>query len=230
MRKILFLIVSIIVLSSCNKASEHKPSITKAKWVAIGNSITWHPINSYWWGEYGMAASKRENDYVHVLNEKLKGLDSNASFKIAWAVEWERNHNGYDLSYFDEYFDGDETLVVIRLGENVTSLTNYEADFRLLVQHIKSLAPNAQIVISGVFMTASSNLAAKDTAQKNVSDSEGCTWLSLKELDTTENRNKVGNQVMGDDGQLHAIDNQTVADHPGDKGMKAIADAIYNLI
>jgi hypothetical protein len=200
------------------------------KWVAIGNSIAWHPINSYWWGEYGMAASKRENGFVHVLNDKLKGIDPNASFKIAWSVDWERNHSGYDLSYFDEYFDGNESLVVIRLGENVTSLTNYESDLRLLVKHIKSLAPNAQIVISGVFMTASANLTAKDTAQKNVADSENCVWLSLKELDTTENRSKVGNQVMGDDGQLYSIDNPTVADYPGDKGMEAIADAIYNLI
>ena len=34
-------------------------------YLAIGNSITLHGINDYWWNECGMAASTLENDYVH---------------------------------------------------------------------------------------------------------------------------------------------------------------------
>ena len=34
----------------------------------IGNSITVHPINEYWWNEIGMAASKKDNDYVHLVS------------------------------------------------------------------------------------------------------------------------------------------------------------------
>ena len=31
----------------------------------IGNSITWHEKTISWWGRWGMAVSKKENDYVH---------------------------------------------------------------------------------------------------------------------------------------------------------------------
>lgn len=34
--------------------------------------MTKHPICDYWWGEWGMAASKKQNDYVHLVAEKLK--------------------------------------------------------------------------------------------------------------------------------------------------------------
>ena len=40
---------------------------------AIGNSITSHPIADYWWNDgVGMAASCKENDYVHQISKWLE--------------------------------------------------------------------------------------------------------------------------------------------------------------
>lgn len=40
--------------------------------LVIGNSITKHGKCDYWWGEYGMAASKLSNDYFHLLDQMFK--------------------------------------------------------------------------------------------------------------------------------------------------------------
>ena len=40
-------------------------------YLAIGNSITIHPLNDYWWNECGMAATTVENDYVHLVASAL---------------------------------------------------------------------------------------------------------------------------------------------------------------
>ena len=33
------------------------------RYFAIGNSITRHSLSSYWWGDWGMAASTKDKDY-----------------------------------------------------------------------------------------------------------------------------------------------------------------------
>ncbi len=40
----------------------------------VGNSMTLHGVNEDigWSGEYGMAASCEDNDYVHILMSKIK--------------------------------------------------------------------------------------------------------------------------------------------------------------
>lgn len=40
-------------------------------YLAIGNSITRHGINEYWWNENGMAATTLDNDYVHQFSSLL---------------------------------------------------------------------------------------------------------------------------------------------------------------
>lgn len=202
-----------------NKKELH--NLTIKKWVAVGNSITWHPINDNWPGEWGMAATSIENDYVHILNQYLKNNLDSVNFKIAWAVDWETNHQNYDLSYFDTFFDGDEDLVVIRLGENVRDTTNYKSDFLSLIQHLKKISPNAKYVITGIFMSETNDLKYKESIQKEVAITENCIWVPINQLDTKDNRNFVGNSV-----NERLIENQTVANHPGDKGMQAIAKAI----
>ena len=41
-------------------------------YLAIGNSITVHPKCDYWWNENGMAASKIDTDYYHIVVDFLK--------------------------------------------------------------------------------------------------------------------------------------------------------------
>ena len=40
-------------------------------YLAIGNSITIHQLNEYWWNECGMAATSADKDFVHIVTSTL---------------------------------------------------------------------------------------------------------------------------------------------------------------
>lgn len=201
---------------------------TIKKWTALGNSITNHAIWSYWWGAWGMAASKREKDWVHLLNDKLSAKYGNVSQKNISIGQWEADPNtSWDVvAAVKSVLDGDEDMVVIRIGENVQSTSGYKANLLWLVDLVKSLVPNAMIIITGNFWTNES----KDTIQKQVAEQTNSIWVRLAQLDTAENKSHIGAQVYGDDGQWHTVDNSGVANHPSDQGMKAIAECIFAAI
>lgn len=217
-----------IFLFSCSNSTTSLDKKGITHWVAVGNSITWHPINENWGSEHGMAASCIDKDYVHVLNNMLKEYNPAVSYKIAWLVDWETNHSTYNLDKLEAYFDGNESFVIIRLGENVTKLENYEEDFTKLIQRIKILSPRAKIIVTDIFMSASKGLSKKNDIQKRVSLLNGCTWVPINQLDVSKNRSKIGTSYYSVIGDSCIITNQTVADHPGDKGMEAIAKALFN--
>ncbi len=207
-------------------------SLTVNKWLALGNSITRHPITSFWWGDWGMAATVREKDWVHRLNVKIKGTRTTTPiFSAQNIADWEINHGTYNLNLMDSYFAGDEDLVVIRLGENVGVFTNYETNFNDLIAYVKSKAPLARIVVTGNFWTNST----KEIAQKNASDANACIWVQLNQLDSATYKSTLDTSVYGDDLAWHLVSDggataAGVANHPGDVGMEAIADAIFSVI
>lgn len=209
---------------------------TVSRWVAFGNSITRHGITPYWWGEWGMAATGKAQDYIHVLNSFLEN-----KFKKVIAVEtvnigpWELNFSGYDKNLITPYLTGAEDLIVLRLGENVPDNDNtyavYEKELTDLLKFIKGKSAKATIVITGNFWTNSK----KDVVQKKVADQNNCIWVPLKQLDLPENKSTLSTQVFGADNKWHLISEggsaaQGVANHPNDKGMYNIAEAIYKSI
>ena len=66
----------------------------------FGNSITRHEPNPSlgWYGDWGMAASREENDYVHTLVSMLQAAGDNVDYCIAQLAEWERDYErGLDI-------------------------------------------------------------------------------------------------------------------------------------
>ena len=71
----------------------------------VGNSITLHGIlpSIGWHNEWGMAASKQENDYVHILMAKINEIASDSQYCICQVAEWERQYiNGESQHYLFE--------------------------------------------------------------------------------------------------------------------------------
>lgn len=227
--------INIISKDGSLKAScylEIKIGVVK-KWVAFGNSITKHPISSFWWGEWGMAATKEEYDYIHVLKKLIdKEYDVDSSFKAVNIAAWERDFDGFDKALIKNSIDGDEDLIIIRLGENVASTTEvysiYQDKLNELIVYMKTLNSKANFIVTGNFWTNEN----KDVIQKTVAEKNNCLWISLKHLDTPDNKSTTDTKVFGADGNWHTISDggdkaSAVASHPGNKGMEGIANAIY---
>jgi len=205
------------------------------KWIALGNSITKHAVNNtFWWGEWGMAATVKEKDYVHVLNGLFEqDYNTPVAFDAVNIAGWERDFTGFNKESLRSHFSGDEDVVLIRLGENVpgteAAYAVYKQELTKLVTFLKGLVPNATFVLTGNFWTN----AQKDAIQKTVADENNCIWVRLSQLDKAENKSTVDTKVFGADGQWHTISEggtsaAGVAMHPGDLGMKNIATAIFN--
>lgn len=198
---------------------------TGSTMAVLGNSITQHPITSYWWGVWGMAASERSKDFVHVLETRMKLSEPSATVTPLNIAAWEQDRTTFNLSTINSTISGKD-YIVIRLGENVSDLTNYQSDIEALINHCKTVNPTATILTTGNFWSST----PKDNIMKAAALSTGAQYIDLTGLDTPENESYIGAIVKGDDGFNHTVDNSGVAIHPGDLGMQRIADRIFNAI
>jgi len=211
---ILFLLI--IVLGSCKKQVDQ----TNRKILVFGNSMTIHPPSPElgWYGNWGMTASSREKDYIHVLESRL-GIPV-IPVSIA---DWEANHATFNLSSLDIYLKENPFIVVIRLGENVHGLTGLNTSLDKLVNYIQGKLPNVKILITGTFW----NNAAVSDVFSLVARQHGIPFVKLSQLDLNENVSFIGATVLSVDGVPYQITNPGVAGHPNDAGMQKMADAIY---
>lgn len=234
---LLFLIL-LLILFFCfpraNKDEQNHSSIgisdffqTKedVSYLAIGNSLTIHPVmENVWWGEWGMAATTKENDYVHLVDAHLSETYDVTTTAYNF-TDWETSTDRASmLPALDPYLSSDLDLITIQLGENITDgLTTLNDDYTTLVSYIEEKCPNAQIMILDEFCWPKPEIQA---AQKQAADTFGLSYLDLSAIRTDAYRAGLGTNVMGDDGNLHAITEGTVAEHPNDKGMRYIANQI----
>lgn len=224
---LLFFLCAFSLLEGASAALHYK------RCAVLGNSITIHPVTNYWWGRWGMAASDRPYDWVHVFQAKLVA-DGNASASVhACNISaWERDYATDDLSCLDTCLTGSEDLVIIRLGENATFSEDYLSAFTALIDSVQKHCREARILITGNFWPDDD----KDWVQREVATAKGCLWVELQNLYNETNCPKITDRVMGDDGRSHLICSnsigvaKSIANHPNDAGMQAIADAIYETL
>lgn len=222
--------MEISTVQTSQKAASFDNSIYKTdtfNYLAIGNSITSHGISSYWWNEgVGMAASKQDKDYEHVLGQMLGDDTIVASMNF---YDWEAQ--AYDraetLVTLDSYLSANLNLVTIQLGENVKDTSTLESDYEDLINYVKSKAPKAKVAVIGEFWKDEE----KDSIKKQASEVTGAIFIDLSSMwDDESFEAGMGTTVYGSDGQAHTIDHDGVAKHPGDKGMQKIAELTYSAI
>ncbi|RHT81410.1 SGNH/GDSL hydrolase family protein [Clostridiaceae bacterium AM27-36LB] len=198
-------------------------------YLAIGNSITLHGKTDYWWNECGMAATDKENDYVHKLVSMLEKRESKVDVYAYNLHYWElqATDRGETLSQLDNMLSDKLNLVTLQLGENVTDLSTFQEDFNELINYVKEKAPNATIAVIGDFWTYEN----RDDIKRNVSKECEIEYIDLNEIKDNENYQAgMGTKVYGDDGTEHIIEHEGIAGHPGDNAMNYIAEKIYQAI
>ena len=198
------------------------------RYLALGNSITLHGKCDYWWNLIGMSASVEENDYYHLitkgLTEKYGSVESKAHNYYLWEIQAHDRAETFDT--LTPYLSADLDLITIQLSENVRDLTTFHADYLELIAYLKKSCPNAKIILIDDFWSDE-----KAALKKAVADELTIPFADLSAArGNTLYHCGMGTTVYGDDGAPHTVDHQGVANHPGDKGMRFIADAVLALL
>ena len=196
--------------------------------VIFGNSLTLAD------GYIGMAASDPNHDYYHYVTEYIKSKNPNVRINDRTGMgTWESATTTADREkVFNEttkpLLSADTDLVIIQLGDNVNTpekKATLEHDAGEFIQEIHSVSPKAKIYwIYGWF----GDYDTVFTPIQNACDANGATGIDVNDLNTAENQNKLGTTRHGINGETWQITRPGEAIHPGDKGMKAIADRVIS--
>lgn len=185
----------------------------------IGNSITRHgkKPDIGWNNDFGMAASCIENDYVHKV---LAGLKEKAGAAcITQVSEWERNYkNGHeflDLYKAAEPFNAD--VIIMRCAENCPSkgfnADIFKAEYEQLIAYFNP-QNKAKVILTTSFWKHPADAIIEEVAKEN-----GYPFIYLGDLGEQDGMKAIGK-----------FSHEGVANHPGDLGMKEIADRILRAI
>jgi len=197
------------------------------KVIILGNSITRHgpKADIGWLDDWGMAASALEKDYVHLL---LKRFTEAACGKAPESLvkniaDFEREYATYDVSaVFKPLAAFEADIIIMAIGENVPALDTEKAKInfhRALTMLLTTLKQgcNPTVFVRSSFWPD----AAKDGIMKQVCAETGSVFVDISRLGAEES-----NYARSE----RTFTNTAVANHPGDKGMRKIADAIWNAV
>ena len=171
-----------------------------------------------------MAASAEDRDYVHLLAAAMaKAAGAPPEISVRNIAAFERGYESFDpaLELKPELAFRAE-IVVVAIGENVPELDTDSAKAKFSEAFARLLAILKQngtpaIFVRGCFWPN----AVKDDIMRKESANAGATFVDIAAM---------GRDGANAAGSERKIAHVGVAGHPGDKGMRAIADAIFAAI
>ncbi len=182
-----------------------------------GNSITLHGAaeNIGWPHVWGMAASAKEKDYVHLVMRAFSEKHPNAVYGICQVSKWElRYKNGeeaFPLFAAAREFGAD--IIIARFVENCPIADFEEKEFKAkygaLLDYLDKTGKARRIITNG-FWHHAANDAVRAYAEEN-----GYPFIEMCDLGEKEEMKAIG-----------LFEHRGVANHPGDLGMAVIAERI----
>ena len=206
----------------------------KIRVLIIGNSITKHEAapDKGWLGNWGMAATSEENDYVHKLMSSINEKYNNVEFKWENISEFEKyfyDWSKFKSSKYDELAKYDADIIIAAFGANIKNVNNeedpeLETDQVFKASHYSDIIdhfnPNkdAKVISLITTLTPSDNM----TVIKESANANGYTIVDVSDLTAREYTaaDYKDNSVFAD----NVID--SVLNHPGDAGMAAMAERL----
>ena len=187
----------------------------------VGNSITLHGIKEDigWFNEWGMAASAKEKDYAHILMSEISKIDSDAAFCICQVSSWEQNYKKGKEAYknFENASQFNPDIIVARFIENCPGADFdseiFKLELKALLQYLSNNRPVKTILTTGFWHHPG------DCAIIEAAAEWGYPLVELGDLGEDEKMKAIG-----------LFQHSGVANHPGDLGMKHIADRIFDVL
>ena len=187
----------------------------------VGNSITLHGEKPEigWYGNHGMAASAPERDYAHLLMAKCTARWPDAVFCIAQVAEWERQYMvGFEvLPQYAQARGFGADIIIMRCIENCHNRTLDPAalkrEYSKLVDFLQ-IKKTAKVILTTGFWKHNG-----DSVIREIGKERGYPVVELGDLGELDEMKAIG-----------LFEHKGVANHPGDKGMQAIAERIWEVI
>ncbi len=182
----------------------------------VGNSITLHGEKPEigWLHRFGMAASKKENDYVHLVIRGLREAYGTVRACICNAAEWERAYRTGEtvLEKFRQVRDFQPDILVMRVIENCPAaefdIEKFGAEYEKLADYLTGA--HTKVVFTTGFWKHPGDRAIMEAAKK-----KNCPCVYLGDLGEMDEMKAIG-----------LFSHTGVAQHPGDRGMQKIAERI----
>jgi Tol biopolymer transport system component len=188
----------------------------------LGNSITLHgPAPDIGWtGNWGMAATSQDRDYVHVLTSRLAAVGPRPEIRVKNIADFERGYGDFDIEtrLADELAFGAE-IIVLAIGENVADPATEDARAAFSDACVRLLSAlgrggQARVFVRGSFWPH----PVKDGILREAAARTGAAFVDISALGRDERHAARSERT---------IEHAGVAAHPGDLGMQAIAEALY---
>ena len=198
-------------------------SLPAARVLFLGNSITLHgpKPDIGWTGNWGMAASAEEKDYVHLLTADIaKAAGAQPRTMVRNIADFERGYDGFDIAAgVKAELDFGADIVVVAIGENVPEPATEDARAKFAAAFARLLAALKQHGQPAIFVRSSFwPDAVKDGIMRKACADAGAAFVDIAAL---------GRDAANAASSERKIGHAGVAGHPGDRGMRAIADAIF---
>ncbi|MBL8811399.1 MAG: SGNH/GDSL hydrolase family protein [Planctomycetaceae bacterium] len=191
----------------------------------LGNSITLHgPAPDIGWtGDWGMAASSQDKDYVHlIVQDIVKATGKTPEIRIRNIAEFERGLSTYVIpEKLKDELQFQPDIVIVAIGENAARPESAEAKkefssaFSRLIESLEESGKPTIFVRSQFWPDE-----IKDGLMKEVTLARKHHWIDLSKLidESCYARSE------------RKIEHAGVAGHPGDKGMSVIARALFQAL
>ncbi len=203
------------------------------KILVIGNSISYHGhAEKIGWNHIsGMAASRIENDYAHIIFKKTEELlpGKKLSMRITNMADFERNYSTFDFASIENLINYKPNLIIFQLGENVSfSETNTPPLLKskyidLISKFTRGLNP---LVICTTTFWGSKEL---NEIIEQVALTTNSYMVDLGHLGSLNPENFAKNEISyAGDKTIWKVEG--IGMHPGDLGMRNIAQQIFIVI
>ncbi len=187
----------------------------------VGDSITRHSpdLSIGWKGDWGMAASAKEKDYVHLFLARLTAAQGGKMPELLVAAEGGGKLPG-QVAQCDRFKAFDADVAVVQMGENDNtdvSEAGFQRPYEKILEAIKAGNPQARIFCFGVWSPNGADLS-KDAMIQAAGEKVGAVFVDL---------NAVNDEPANTAGSEKRFTHPGVNWHPGDRGMQAYADALW---
>ena len=231
-RLLKYIVVAVAVLGATSPTLEAKPKAEKLnlkrplKVVCLGNSLTHHGYlpDVEWYSDWGMAASKPENDYCHVLERELQTFNKRTRVHPQNIYPFERNPY-CDIDSLIGKTCAEADIIILRICENVSDIDAFEQNFPRLVEYCLGITPH--VIVSGAFWPhEKKERILVSAAERHALEFVPLSWITYQ----SDVYPKKGDILYDIDGKQYPITKEFIITHPNDKGMRAIATALLRAI